>query len=235
MDLPGIPYTYHSVESPQKKNIVTFCAYDSEGVIEHKFILKVDDRKTEELHDPVYRFISDKECEDFQSRVRGRRLLKTFDTDSINLVQSHLFFPKTHKEYGRQESIKLWRRTDTAITFLATLDAVDHATYFQFYLSWFKREAELHGKKLVLKFNHQRDVDQQHELRPSGQKSTLNCIPSLPKAKKHDVDTNTRRPSLIGSSSHRMVILHSGILKTDNSVKSKNFEALEIDFTRDGG
>ncbi|KUJ11254.1 subtilisin-like protein [Mollisia scopiformis] len=236
MVLPGIPFTNHTIQSPEKKNVVTFRAYNFGGLIKHKFIFEEeeDETRTEALHDPEYHFLDDKECEGFQSRVRGRRLLKTFDTEKISLTEIHRMRPNTAREYARKKPVKLWRRTDTAITFFANLDPVEYQTHLQFYLSWFKQEAGLRNdRKLVLRFNHQSDVQRQHES-PSSEKKRRRSNVFIPsKGKRQKSEEPIPRRTSTGGSSSQFLKIHSGELKTDECVKKNNWESLEIQFTNE--
>ena len=182
--------------------------------IKHTFEFDFEENQPN-VPNPSYHFLSLRESIEFQNQVRGRRLLETFDTDSICIIGTGL--RHTHTEYARMEPVKLWRRTDTAITFFQNLDVGSgNKTNFQFYLTWFRREAELRGeRKLILKFNHQHDIEQQNAP-PENPGFLLNYWALVAKP-----------------SNQEIVKLHERDLKTNDSVK--NWQALEIKFTDEKG
>lgn len=237
MGIQGIPYTFYSPQGSEHENVVAFRHWNTKGInTKHNFIFEENDSQTEASHHPEYHFLSDSESHEFQSRVRGRRLLKTFDTEVISIVQSHTFRSSTPNEYARKVPIKLWRRTDTAITFFATFDGVKHQTHLQFYLSWFGQAAELNSdKKLTLRFNRQHDIDREHDPPTNEHKRKRSFASITSKGKRQrDKESKQRRTSLAESSSQRTLKIHDGELKTDASVKD-TWESLEILFTRNGG
>ncbi|KAF8856770.1 subtilisin-like protein [Acephala macrosclerotiorum] len=240
MGIKGIPYTFHSAMGSKHENVVAFRHWDALGKnIKHKFLFEDDGSQIPVWHNPEYHFLCEEDSREFQGRVRGRRLLQTFDTDVMSIIQTHVVGPSTPKAYAKKVPIKLWRRNDTAITFFATFDSMKHQTHLQFYLSWFNKEAELHDdRKLVLKLNNKSDIEQQYLPSRSQSKRKLSfaslasAITSKGKRPKAE-DSTPRRISLPENSSQRVVKIHDGELKTDASLKD-GWEGLEIQFTHDG-
>ena len=168
--------------------------------IKHAFVFEGTEYQPT-VPNPSYHFLYPNESVDFQGRVRGRKLLETFDTDSI-CISTTGRLRVTHVSYARMEPVKLWRRTDTAITFFKNCNVGNgNKENFQFYLTWFKQEAELcDNGKLILKFHH-----------PPERRLSL--------------------PRLTAVTANQSAIkVHDGIPKTNKFVDI-HWDALEIQFT----
>jgi hypothetical protein len=107
-------------------------------------------------------------------------------------------------------------------------------THLEFYLSWFRHEAEIHDRKLILKFNRPSDIvlvqpeppDKKHKRKHSSSSKE-------PKSKTLKSENIKRRGS--GQVPHR---LHSGEYKLpvhSEFVKKNDWDLLEITFTNHGG
>jgi hypothetical protein len=235
----GVPYTYPSALGVGKKSVVVFRHYSedtnasSSTLTKHEFQFENNGRQTIARHIAEYHFLDETECCDFQGRVRGKALLKTYDTTAIDEVHFRHLVPNTSKGYAREAPIKLWRRNDTAFTFLATLGAMKQQTHLEFYVSWFRQEAEIHERKLILKFNRPSDIEPQPESSEKQHKRKHSFPLKESKRKAPKGENNTRR-----GSGQEPLRLHSGLRKLPDQlefVKKNDWDSLEIHFAHDGG
>lgn len=237
MGIQGIPYTFHTKQHPEREGDVVFRHWNSDKTpinIKHRFIF--EDNDSQPWHNAEYHFPNGIESQDFQSRIRGRSLLRTFDTDVISVIQSRRLGSSTTEILAKKVTLKVWRRTNTTITFFATFDTVKHQRHQQIYIYCFRKEAELRGgRKLVLKFNRQQEVDDQHMPPETQHKRKLSFTSITSKGKRaKSEDQSIRKLSIPENSSLPSSRIHDSELQTDDSIE-KNWEALEIQFTHDGG
>jgi hypothetical protein len=149
-------------------------------------------------------------------------------------VHPHSILPNTVRGYAKEAPIKLWRRNDTAFTFLATLGAMKQQTHLEFYVTWFKHDAEIRdGRTLILRFNRPCDINLPAESSEKQHKRKLSFASKEPNGKAPRSETSTRRGS--GQEPPR---LHNGPCKVHDTVefvKKNDWCSLEIHFTHDEG
>lgn len=106
-------------------------------------------------------------------------------------------------------------------------------THLEFYVTWFRHEAEIHDRKLVLKFNRQSDIDPQPKPSEKQHKRKHSSPCKEPNGKASKSEKEKRR-----GSGQELPRLHNGLRKMPDPiefVKKNDWDSLEIQFTHDGG
>jgi hypothetical protein len=160
--LHGFPYTFQATPSnlatvPPDEDLYPYTRHISlekrtsdEGLIEvwfgqrHQIVL----RGQTYLDDPHYRFKTAKEGNEFQSRIRDKELLYTFDIDQISSRA------KTRYGEASYEQLKLWRNLDNPQHFLTFFaNNIDPPRHMEFPIAWFQPLTETKdGKPVRLEF-----------------------------------------------------------------------------------
>jgi hypothetical protein len=174
----------------------------------------------------------------FQSNVRKRILLNTFDTEIISRLKYRPLLP-TKKEYARKQPVKLWRRSDTQLTFLANLDQDNPHRHYQFALNCFQHTAELQYNRLILTFNQPRDIEQKFNDHRTNKRRKSSLAAIIPWKKRKEDHPSGHIAEGQPSSSQLSLKLHDiddcHLQTLDKETFKDGWDAIEIQFTHDGG